>query len=166
MCPDTHRPAPTRRLPRRDRLVEGVSHDPYRNEPKPADPSVCSECGATWREGRWTWRAGPADAPRIRCPACRRTADRYPAGFLRIGGAFAREHREELEHLARHVEQRERREHPMERILEVREDGDELLVTTTEIHLPRAIGSALHAAYEGELSVDYEEDIVRVAWSR
>jgi hypothetical protein len=41
-------------------------------------------------------------------------------------------------------------------------------VTTTDIHLARGIGDALHSAYKGELEYHYnkEENLLRVEWRR
>ena len=43
-----------------------------------------------------------------------------------------------------------------------------LLVTTTDPHLARRIGEALHHAYKGELDYHYnkEEKLLRVVWRR
>jgi hypothetical protein len=41
------------------------------------------------------------------------------------------------------------------------------LVTTTDIHLARGIGDALHHAYRGDLEYHYnpEQNLLRVTWS-
>lgn len=162
---DTH-PSGGPRVPRRDRNLV-PSHDPYRAPGKYPDPSVCPDCGACFRDGRWSWKAGPVDAPRIPCPACLRVRDHQPGGRVRLHGAFVRAHRDEILSLLRHVETREKGEHPLNRIMNVREEpAGELRVLTTEPHLARAIGSALRAAYQGELTIDYEEELARVSWQR
>ncbi len=153
-------------MSRRDRLIEPRSHDPYRPKEGLPDPSVCPDCEATWRDGRWTWRNGPADAPRIRCSACARIRDGYPAGIVRLSGEFQRTHRADIEALIRNVEKRERGEHPVNRIMQARDEDGDLVVTTTDIHLARAIGSAVESAYHGDLDLDYAEDVLRVDWSR
>lgn len=153
-------------MQRRDRLVEPATHDPYRPKGGLPDPSVCPDCEATWRDGRWTWRHGPADAPRHRCSACARIRDGYPAGFVRLSGAFQGEHRDEIDALIQNIEKRERAEHPVNRIMQIREEEGELVITTTDLHLARAIGSAVESAYQGDLRLDYEEDVLRVHWTR
>lgn len=151
---------------RRDRLLVEPSHDPTRPQQKLSDPTVCPDCGACFREGRWTWRPGPADAPRKLCSACQRIREGYPAGFVSIRGAFARARQEEIMRLVRNTEEREKGEHPINRILDVLDSEEELLIRTTEVHLARAIGSALHSAYQGNLDLQYDEDVVRVSWIR
>jgi vacuolar-type H+-ATPase catalytic subunit A/Vma1 len=56
----------------------------------------------------------------------------------------------------------------MNRLVEVRELPDRLEVMTTDIHLPRRIGTALKRAYDGELDIRFAENeySVRVLWQR
>ena len=48
----------------------------------------------------------------------------------------------------------------------VEEQDDATLVTTTDIHLARRIGEALHHAYHGDLEFHYNpaENLLRVSW--
>lgn len=151
---------------RRDRLILDPTHDPTRPPAHLADPVVCPDCGATYIDGRWTWRHGPVEAQRRRCTACERIRDDYPAGFLSVRGDFARANRDELLRLARNTETREKQTHPINRIMRIEEEADELRILTTEPHLAQSIGRALHAAYKGDLKFDFQEDVVRVNWQR
>jgi len=160
---------PAASQPRTDRVK--LEHDEtfFRKGHKLPEPSACPRCEATYHGGRWTWDSPPADAHRAICPACERIEKDYPAGLVTIGGAFARGHREEIVGLVRHVEEREKAEHPLQRILKLEERGEELLVSTTDPHLARGIGDALHHAYHGELDYRYpddEGDLLRVSWVR
>jgi NMD protein affecting ribosome stability and mRNA decay len=101
------------------------------------------------------------------CPACRRIADDYPDGSLLVSGAFAAERREEILALARHQEEREKAEHPLNRIVRTREEGAGLRITTTRRRLARTIGRALERAYGGELTATSdEENLLRLHWKR
>ena len=62
----------------------------------------------------------------------------------------------------------EKAEHPMKRIMNVRETDDGVTVTTTDSHLARSIGDALERAYEGDLDYEYntQEEVLRVCWTR
>jgi len=153
---------------RRDRLIREREHDPYKLRSKLPDTTACPECGAMYREGRWVWGAPGVDAHFALCPACQRIQDDYPAGFLMLAGAFAREHREELLGLARNVEQRERGEHPLKRIMAINDERDGTLIATTDAGLARNIGDAVHHAYEGDLEYGYTEEgsLLRVSWRR
>ncbi len=144
------------------------SGNPYALEQKLPDPSACSGCGAIYRDGRWAWGSPPADAKRVTCAACRRKADAYPAGILRVGGAYAAKHRDELVNLARNVEEREKAEHPLKRIMDVRQDGEALEITTTDARLARGIGEALQHAHKGQLDYAFTEteNVMRVRWER
>ena len=87
---------------------------------------------------------------------------------MTIGGSFCKEHREELLHLVKNEEARAKAEHPLERIIMIDEQDDSVLITTTDIHLARGIGEALHHAYKGELEFHYneQENLLRVVWER
>lgn len=153
---------------RHDKRIAQREHDSYKNRAHLADPTVCPECGATYHTGRWTWSPGPADAARALCSACQRIRDRYPAGIVTLRGGFLAKHRDEILALARNVEEREKSAHPMNRIMAVEEEGDATVVTTTDSHLARALGSAVHSAYKGEVKYDYadEQTLLRVTWER
>jgi NMD protein affecting ribosome stability and mRNA decay len=145
-----------------------MEHDTYKARAKLPEPTVCPECGAVYQEGRWRWTQQPFGVPRTLCPACQRIQDRYPAGYVSLGGEFLKAHREEVLGLARNVEEREKAEHPLKRIMETREDGEEILITTTDMHLARTIGEALERAYDGKVDYHYtrEGNVLRVRWSR
>lgn len=153
---------------RHDRLIEEARNDPYRAIRKPPEPTVCPQCSAVFHEGRWQWIAKPANAHEELCPACRRIAEELPAGFVSIGGPFFQQNRDELLNLIRNEEARAKAEHPLKRIMKIEDEADGLLVTTTEIHLARGIGEALHHAYQGELEFHYNENenLLRVVWER
>jgi NMD protein affecting ribosome stability and mRNA decay len=146
----------------------GYDKDPYEPRTKVRGTTRCADCGALFYRGRWTWRASPAHAIAGLCPACRRIRERAPAGFVRLRGAFVREHDTELMNRVRRCEQSERREHPLQRIMSVDRQGDGILVTTTDSHLARRIGEALRDAYKGELRYRYSKDerLLRVSWTR
>lgn len=143
-------------------------HDPYVARLKPTEPSVCSDCGVVWHEGRWQWLARPANAQELRCPACQRVHDRVPAGYLTLGGTFLAAHRQEIAHLIDHHAERQAAEHPLKRIMAREETADGLLITTTDAHLARGLGEAIHDAYKGDIDYHYVEDdaTLRVRWSR
>jgi hypothetical protein len=159
---------PAADLRRQDAGAKPRRKDPYALDGKLSDPSACSFCGAIYRNGRWAWGSAPVDAKRVTCPACRRAKDRYPAGIVRIGGDYAAQHKDELLNLARNVEQREKAEHPMKRILAVRDDDTEVEITTSDPRLARGIGEALAHAHKGKLDYTFteRENVMRVRWER
>jgi hypothetical protein len=159
---------PAASQPRIDHVLESIETDAYGQKGKLADPTTCSGCGALYKKGRWTWQRAPQEAARTKCPACRRIADDYPAGLVTLSGDFAREHADEIGALVRHVEEREKREHPLKRIMAIVPEDDALVVKTTDARLARGIGEALEHAYRGELDYRFSEseNVLRVAWSR
>jgi len=155
------------KISRHDNLFQERVHDAYKSRGKLHEPSVCSECGAVFHAGRWQWLQAPADAHQETCPACHRIRDHYPAGYLSLKGSFFSSHRDEIMQLLHHHEKHERAEHPLKRIIAIEEKPGETLVSTTDIHLARGMGEALHHAYQGELEYHYnpEENLLRVNWA-
>jgi len=149
-------------------MRESLDKDPYMLRGKLPDPSACPSCGAIYRAGRWSWGAPPVDAHPVECPACRRIADAYPAGIITLRGEFARDHAEEIRGLVRNLEEREKKEHPLKRIMDVQAEPDALVVTTTNARLARGIGEALQHAFHGELDYRFSEaeSVLRVDWAR
>lgn len=153
---------------RQKQLLQEPRQDAYREKAKRKGPAQCKECGAAYRNGRWTWRAPQPAARSTLCPACRRTRDGMPAGYVSLSGEFFRAHREEILRRVRLCEQAEKREHPLQRIVEVRDAGEGALVTTTGSHLARRIGEALGKSFKGEARYRYRpgDNLLRVTWSR
>lgn len=150
-------------------VLDDPMHDPYQARAKLQDPSVCDSCGAVYHQGRWQWGTPVANALHATCPACRRMQEHAPAGYVTIEGPFACSNRAELLNLVRHLEDREKSEHPLQRVMAIEEQQDDkLLITTTDIHLARDIGEALENAYKGELDFHYNKDeyLLRVHWRR
>ncbi|WP_153110180.1 BCAM0308 family protein [Propionivibrio limicola] len=151
---------------RHDRLLQEEVHDSYKAKGKLPEPTVCPQCNAIFKDGRWLWGDVPEGAHRETCPACHRLHDSYPAGFVNLRGQFFDTHRAEIVSLVRHEEERAREKHPLQRIMALEDVSDGVLVTTTDIHLARAIGEAVHRAYQGALDFHYnpEENLLRVTW--
>jgi len=153
---------------RRNTFIQEVVHDTYKSRSKPVEPTVCPDCGALFHEGRWQRLPAPAQAHRERCPACHRIHDRFPAGYVVLDGEFLNGHRDEVLHLLRHVESRANAEHPLQRIMDISRENSSMVVTTTDPHLARALGEAVHRAYRGKLEFHYnpEQNLLRVHWAR
>lgn len=153
---------------RKDRLIKERRHDVYKERSKLPDPTRCSNCGAVFTGGRWTWTELPTAANDGLCPACRRIVERVPAGVIHIRGAFPVAHRDDVRNLIANIEKQEKGQHPLERIMNVEEDGELTTVTTTGVHVARRIGEALARAFKGELTLQYAEaeKSIRVEWQR
>lgn len=153
---------------RLDRQLAAAHDDPYRPKKKLSEPTVCPQCGLVFHDGHWQQAARPAKADKHLCPACHRTNDRFPAGYITLQGDFVASHRGDLLSLARSTEEKEKGQHPLQRIMEVNEQEGSINITTTDIHVARRIGEAIERAYEGNLDIKYgpEDYVVRVTWTR
>jgi hypothetical protein len=152
----------------RDRIFDDKRVDPYQARGKYGEPTVCTDCGAVFRRGRWAWGETPEGARRDCCPACHRIRDKLPAGSVTLEGDFYAAHRAELLRLVRNEAEHERGEHPLNRIMGIDEQPDRAVVTTTDIHTAHRIGTALAHAYQGHVDMRYAEGeySLRVNWRR
>ena len=153
---------------RKDRLIKEKRHDAYKQRKKWPEPTLCTECGALFVKGRWSWKTPPKKVHRAICPACQRIADNCPAGYVELKGAYFAEHRDEILNLVHNVEKDEKDARPLERIGAITDKKDYTLVTTTGIHIARRIGESLSHSYKGKLSFQYAEaaNRIRVYWQR
>ena len=162
-------PNAPRRQTRGNPLLQEKVHDPYRAGEKLREATFCPQCGVRYRNGHWSWPQRQTRALRSRlCPACRRINDRYPAGEIIVSGGFFEDHRDEVLSRARNVEEFERSEHPLHRIMAIEQRGADTVITTTDIHLPHRIGHALKDAWGGNLKTHYDLAgyFTRVEWER
>ena len=160
---------PTQPPTRHDRLLKEQNRDTYRPRGQLKGPARCPDCGAVYHRGRWSWTAkAEPGAEETRCNACRRIADNYPAGEVTLAGSFAISHKDEILNLARNIENVENREHPMNRIIAIREYADRIMISTTDVHLPRRIGKAIQEAWKGDLDIYFDEGryFTRTSWRR
>ncbi len=157
---------------RRDKMIEEEYHDPYYEGKKYKEPTVCKVCGAVFKNGRWVWHEGKVEgADEGMCPACRRIREKYPAGVVILEGNFIKDSgkKTEIMNLIKNVEEKAKNLHPLERIMEIKENDDGgIEILTTDPHLARRIGESVAKAYKGEFKIQYleEEKFVRVYWRR
>lgn len=132
------------------------------------EPSVCNECGASYINGHWSWYETAANPVQTVCPACRRVSGNYPAGDVTLSGLFFKHNRNEILDLIRNIEAQENGQYPMERIIHIMDRENQVLITTTGIHLARKIGDVLSGMYDGTLEVQYDtsDKFVHVNWRR
>ena len=161
----------TSRRPTAGRRLSGHAQDdhildPYQLQEKLQEPTVCPQCGAVYHHGRWHWATRPEEGIEAHCPACRRINDKFPAGIVHFHGDFEQQRIEEIVNLARHQEQAEKGEHPLNRIISIDEDAQGIVIRTTDIHLPRRIGEAAKHAFHGTLDEHFDKGgyFVRVDW--
>ena len=153
---------------RQDRLIHERVHDPYKTRRKLPEPTVCPSCHAVYHNGRWQWGEEPPAAHQEICQACHRTVDGYPAGMITLCGDYLQQHKTEILNLVKNEERAENVEHPLHRIMKIDERADAVVISTTDIHLPRRIGDALCHACKGDLEIHYDEEgyFLRIVWNR
>lgn len=146
---------------RQDRRIRERIHDPYKTKHKLPEPSFCPVCKSVFKDGRWQWaEAWPSDAHQETCQACQRTKDDYPAGLVTLSGSFVQSHKAEILNLACNQEREENTEHPLHRIMKIEEQPGTLVISTTDIRLPKRIGEALRRAFKGWLETHYDEGAI------
>lgn len=149
----------------------GKTPNPYYEARKYPEPTVCSGCGLIYKAGRWQPpQDTPSDLPanQSACPACRREADRMPAGLLYLSGSYLDAHREEILNIARNQSRAAAAQRPLQRIMWISESTETTEIATTNSHLALRIGHAIADACKGELITKHadEAQLVRVYWTR
>ncbi len=159
---------------RRGQLGEDTK-SPYYEKRKYPEPTICPNCQLVYRKGHWTTNTVESLKPKILksinkelCTACRRLADRLPGGVIYLSGRYFAENGEEIMNIARNQEKQVRASRPLQRIMWTKKDGQKVEIATTNFHLARRIGQAIHSAHGGTLDIKYSEGdrFVRVYWSR
>jgi NMD protein affecting ribosome stability and mRNA decay len=125
-------------------------------------------CHASVHDGRWQWLDAKTGCKDVVCPACQRIKDELPAGMVSIEGGFFGAHRVELLNLVQKLARRAEALHPLRRLMNVADTPEGVTVTTTDTHLARELGQALHDAYDGKLiySPADGQKLLRVHWKR
>jgi len=142
---------------------------PYYEYRKYPEPTVCTKCGAIYKDGRWAWGSPPqGEVSEELCPACRRIEDKYPGGIVRLEGPYFLEHKEEIINLVKNEEEDTKALRPLQRIMSMEEDDEGLTIYVTYPHLARRIGEKVNSAHKGHLEFNYNEGekFVRVLWRR
>jgi hypothetical protein len=150
-------------------------NDPYIPEFHIPDGSVCVRCGAVYNNQHWNrdnQRAGllvaSGAANEVICPGCTIVEERNPQGILTLSGDYCAAHREELLNILRNEEQRGIQTNPLERIIDIREEKDALIVETTTEKLAQRMGRAIHSAHKGTLDYRWPDGdhLARIYWAR
>jgi len=158
---------PYREVPRNEkRGAIGGSHqsDRYKSNTR------CPKCSLRYQDGIWK-RASMEDNADVKlklCPACIQIRDGQIGGIVEFTGTFAGIHRQELLNRIRNVEKQTKEERPLERIIQVKEDKQGIVVSATTEHLVARIGKSVQRDFGGDLDLRYapEDKFAYVHWHR
>jgi NMD protein affecting ribosome stability and mRNA decay len=94
--------------------------------------------------------------------------DGQVGGIVQFSGTFAGSHRRELLNRIHNLEKQTQEERPLERIIEMKEDKDGIMISATTEHLVARIGKAIQRDFGGELSLKYapEDKFAFAHWHR
>ena len=150
-----------------------TSCDPYIPKKGMGKAITCKECGAVYRNKRWSLNGPPAESRagadrRIICPACRKIRDKYPNGIIMLTGPFLELHKDEILRLARNEERRALRINPLARIFAIKDHGRSLEIQTTSERFAQRIGREIQRAFKGRTTYHWarEDKQIRVYWHR
>jgi len=148
----------------------GRSQEPYLSKGGKPDGSVCKGCGITYRNKRWQLESiAPEErSGEVLCPACERIQGEHPAGVVTLSGDYLAQHKEEILNSLKQHEAKHRQKNPLGRIMEIKEEDGQIIITTTDDKLAQKIGRELFKAQKGELHYQWSHDLnmVRVEWMR
>ncbi|EIP86678.1 hypothetical protein A33K_16281 [Burkholderia humptydooensis MSMB43] len=153
---------------RRDRTPRAHPADSYGAPVRLKSGMGCTECGALYDDGRWSWHATAGALLQIVCPACRRIRERASAGELVLAGGYFARRRDDIVALLRRHAGDDLGARPLERLLSIDALPARMVVRTTGSHLVHRLSEALVRAHCGDLEIDYREgeDVLRARWMR
>jgi hypothetical protein len=146
------------------------SLDVYRSKDGVSGAVYC-RCGAVFSNKRWhlTERGTiPHGEQRVVCPACRRIADRNPAGIVSLKGSFFADHGAEIDNLIRNTAEAAALKNPLGRIMDISREKEGVTITTTDVKLAQKIGREVFKSHGGDLQFTWSHAVgpVRISWSR
>ena len=152
-----------------------TSTDPFLPHEGTKEPSICTTCKAVFHRKRWTHDSETyrklelsPKTNKLTCPACQKVDAGYAEGIVTLRGSYLWEHEEEIRHILKNEENKAYAKNPLERIIRMTRQKDELVIETTEEKLAEHLGKVLHRAHQGELKISWagNPDMCRVSWER
>jgi hypothetical protein len=136
------------------------------------EPSVCEQCGATYRRRVWRRPAAPsaallARARWTRCPACVQTSRAEYLGRVLLRGPYLAAHEKTIRARIHNVVARASARQPERRLVSVETRDDTVEVLTTSQKLAHRIAHEVKKAFGGRTSYAWADDGVLTArWER
>ena len=159
----------------RRNLAEFDAADPYQPRLSPGEVAACTGCQAVYQRRHWFFdheayiRETMQPTTRmVLCPACQKIRDRYAEGQVTLRSSpFLTTHKDEIVRLMRNEEDRAKGFNPLERIVELREAEEGLIVTTTNEKLAQRIGRTLKSTFQGQTTYHWSDPkFLSVEWTR
>lgn len=161
----------------RDQIPNYESERPDPEIPDLARPdnTLCTECGAVYQNQHWVLDEkkrqlliASGAANEVICPGCKIVAERNPQGIVYLSGDYWPAHREEILNLIRNEEARGMSTNPLERIIDIRDEDNTLIIETTNEKLAQKIGRSINKAHSGDLEYKWSggNHLVRIYWER
>lgn len=131
----------------------------------------CSGCGIVYYHKFWhhaleDWKhlSGDERVKFVLCPACRMIKDKKFEGELAVFGIGSRKLKEEIKKVLKNSGQLAFRRDPLDRIIEIKEEKNQLVVRTTENQLAVKLAKKIKLTFGGEMTISHsrEEDVIRV----
>ncbi len=151
------------------------STDVYVSKEGMKEFAVCGGCQAFYHDKRW-YPAGDESVSagsgalrhEVTCPACQRMRDNNPAGVVTFSGDYLVAHENAILNAIRNVEEKSRAKNPLSRIMGIGQEGNGLIVRTTDERLAEKLGKEIYRAHSGDLTFQWskQESFVRVNWHR
>jgi NMD protein affecting ribosome stability and mRNA decay len=145
------------------------SMDVYISKRAMPEGALCKKCGIVYHNKRWQLERIPGGSNcEVTCPACQRIADHNPGGVVTLSGPYLAVHKDEILNAIKQQEAKSREKNPIGRIMEIKEEGGNITVTTTEDKLAQKLGREIYKSQKGELHYQWSHDqhMVRVEWMR
>ncbi len=146
--------------------------DSYLSKAVSGGSGVCVKCSAIYKNKRWALpkegSAVDATLKKLTCPACQKIKDGFAGGYVTLKGDFLKEHRDEIMNLVKNKEARAMNNNPLERIIDIKNVGDSIEITTTTDKFAQMLGRIIHKAFSGTIEYKWSDDvkIARVLWQR
>jgi len=131
----------------------------------------CSGCGIVYYHKFWhhaleDWKhlSGRKRIKFVLCPACLMIKDKKFEGELAVSGIGSRKLKEEIRNVLTNSGELAFRRDPLDRIIEIKEGKNQLVVRTTENQMAARLGKKIKLTFGGKMTVSHsrEEDVMRI----
>jgi len=145
------------------------SLEPYQPKGGLPEGALCKGCGIVYHNKRWQIESAKKESGcEVVCPACQRIEGRDPAGVVTLSGPYLAAHKDDILNTIKQQEAKHREKNPLGRIMEITEESDQVVVTTTDDKLAQKLGREVYKSQRGELHYKWSHDqrMIRVEWMR